>query len=209
MRLRRKMIFYGSRGILIRFWPFWVNFGPILAKMGQIWPLGVNIQYFYVKSILSTWNCVEKWSCLVLMLSWYVFAILGQYWCNIDQNWPNLTLESQYSVFLCKFHIYYLKLCRKVVLFGSLGPLINVWPFGPNLDLWGPISAKKPREMLILLFLWLHFTQKSKKQALVYLGEFFSYSIWAIFHLRELWTMTSCSNESRQSCKDVWIRTSP
>ena len=32
----RKVVSFDSLGLLIRFWPFWVNFGPNLAKMGQI-----------------------------------------------------------------------------------------------------------------------------------------------------------------------------
>ena len=60
------VVLFGSLGLLLRFWPFWVNLGPILDQMGQIWPFRTNIQYFYVKSTLTAWNCVEKWSCLAL-----------------------------------------------------------------------------------------------------------------------------------------------
>ena len=61
-----KLVLFSSLGLLIRFWPFRVNFGPIMTKLGQIWCLRANIQYYYVKSTLTTWNCVEKWSCLAL-----------------------------------------------------------------------------------------------------------------------------------------------
>ena len=66
LKLCGKVVLLGSLGLLMQFWPFWVNFGPILAKMSQIWLCRANIQYFYVKSTLTACNCAEKWSYLAL-----------------------------------------------------------------------------------------------------------------------------------------------
>ena len=55
-----------------------------------------------------------------------------------------------------------------------------------HLNLVLPISSKKPREILIFFFKSSHFTLILLILGSVYLGEFFSYLSWAIFHLREL-----------------------
>ena len=36
LKMCGNVVSFDSLGLLIRFWPFWVNFGPNLAKIGQI-----------------------------------------------------------------------------------------------------------------------------------------------------------------------------
>ena len=60
------------------------------------------------------------------------------------QIWPNLTFHGRNLDILCTIHTQGLKLLEKMTLFGRLGLLICFWPFGPILDLLGPISSNEP-----------------------------------------------------------------
>ena len=71
-------------------------------------------------------------------------AIWSYIWLIFVQKWPNMTFYSPNLDILCKIDTQGLKLCEKVALFGPLGLLIRFWPFGPILDLLGPISPKEP-----------------------------------------------------------------
>ena len=62
-KLCGNMSLFGFLGFLNCIWPFWTNDWPVF---GQIWPWTATVWTFYVKFILSSYNCVEKWFCLAL-----------------------------------------------------------------------------------------------------------------------------------------------
>ena len=62
----------------------------------------------------------------------------------LTQNEPKESPKDQNWQLLCKNQTQCLKLCRKMVSFGSLVPLVHFWPFGAKFD---PIlTPNKPKQ---------------------------------------------------------------
>ena len=110
----------------------------MLTVEGQIWPKNGPKLIQMVKNISSTSKRQTRPPFHT------VLAIWSNIWPIFVQTWPNLTVFGPNFDILCKIHTQGLKLHEKMALFGPLGLLIRFWPFGPILDLLGPISPRKP-----------------------------------------------------------------
>ena len=144
-KLRGKVVLFVSLEHLLHFWAIWINFGWFF---GQNWPnltsyrpvFGLFMQNSNSR-LKTVWKSGLVWLSRPLDT---VLAIWSNIWPILVQKWPNLTFYGQNVDILCKIHTQGLKLYGKMALFDPLGLLIRFWPFGPILDLLGPIYPKEP-----------------------------------------------------------------
>ena len=129
--LKLKVVLFASLGLLKWFWSFGSIWAHFLVKLGQLWPSMGQNTYFLCKIQTQCQKLCGKvvlFGFLGILIQFWPFgAIFGPFFC---QNGPNLTSIDQDTDFLCKIQTHGLKLCGKVVLFGSQGLLIRFWPFG-------------------------------------------------------------------------------
>ena len=114
----RNITFFGLFGL---FWFFLVNSRPNLIKIWYPWKY---FGYYYTNTMFSTFNSVEKLSCLASLVHFDHFLLLL---VNSKTCFGlNLTSKYHFWMFLYKFHVQCLQMVGKVVL---LGLFDLFWPF--------------------------------------------------------------------------------
>ena len=126
------------------FWPFGAKFDPILAPnkpesspKNQKWQFLCKNHTRYLKLC----GKMVSFGSLVLLVNFWHFG--AKFDPILTPNEPKFILRNKNSKFLWKINTQCLKSSGKMFLFDLLGLLSCVWPFGPILALWGPISQKQ------------------------------------------------------------------